>query len=178
MDRLKHYDKLGTARFLTFSCHRRMNLFLDPEAINLFIKSLDWIRKKYRLQLLGYVVMPNHVHLVIYPQEEVPLGRVIGDLKAHSAYHIINQWKSNHHQILRKMEVTRNNKSVYAFWQRRCYDHNCREIKIVREKIVYCHNNPVRAGLVSAPDEWLWSSYRWYQGDRNGPISIDDIPLM
>ena len=178
MERLKHYDKSGTVRFVTFSCHRRKNLFIDSKAFYLFIESLEGIRKKYHIQLLGYVVMPNHVHLVIYPVEELALGRVVGDLKAHSAFHIIKRWKSNDDRILKNIEVTRNKKSVYALWQRRCYDHNCRAIDIVREKINYCHSNPVRAGLVSAPDEWFWSSYRWYMGDRTGPIEIDDIPLL
>ena len=178
MERLKHYDKLGTARFITFSCHRRMNLFLDSGTFRLFLKSIDRVRQKYHFQLLGYVVMPNHVHLVIYPEKELALGRVIGELKAHSAFHIINQWKSRHKEVLNQLEAIRNKRSVYALWQRRCYDHNCRTIEVVREKIIYCHNNPVRAELVSDPGEWRWSSYRWYLGNRSGPIEIDAIPLL
>jgi putative transposase len=115
MERLKHYDNLGTARFITFSCHRRMSLFRETDSFYLFLQSLDTIRRKYQFQLSGYVIMPNHVHLVIYPEAELALGRVIGELKAHSAFRIINQWKSIHEEILRELEVTRNKKSIYAF---------------------------------------------------------------
>ena len=174
---LIHYDKLGTTRFITFSCHRRMNLFLERNSFLLFLHSLDRLRQKYSFRLLGYVIMPNHVHLVIYPSVEMALGHVMGELKAHSAFHIIRRWKLYDKALLKKLEVMRNGKSVYALWQRRCYDHNCRSVGDVREKINYCHNNPVRARLVSDPGEWLWSSYRWYSGYKDGPIEINDIPL-
>jgi hypothetical protein len=57
--------------------------------------------------------------------------------------------------------------------QRRCYDNNCRTSERVREKIEYCHNNPVVRKLVSAPGQWQWSSYNWYIGKRDVPIRID-----
>lgn len=64
-----------------------------------------------------------------------------------------------------------------VFWQRRRYDHNCRTAESVREKIRYCHNNPVQRGLVAEPSEWLWSSYNWYRGRRDVPLAIDGIDL-
>ena len=58
-----------------------------------------------------------------------------------------------------------------------CYDHNCRTLETVLEKINYCHNNPVRAGLVGDPGDWKWSSYGWYQGDIDVPIIMDKIEI-
>jgi putative transposase len=60
-----------------------------------------------------------------------------------------------------------------AVWQRRCYDHNCRTPEIVVEKLKYCHDNPVKRGLVNHPEDWPWSSYNWYQGRRDGIFEID-----
>ena len=60
-------------------------------------------------------------------------------------------------------------------WQRRCYDRNCRTPESTREKIEYCHANPVRKGLVSHPWQWQWSSYNWYEGRNDVPIQMDAI---
>lgn len=65
-----------------------------------------------------------------------------------------------------------------VFWERRCYDHNCRSVETTKEKINYCHNNPVRRGLVTEPGEYVWSSYNWYQGKRDVPLEIDEVLLM
>jgi len=65
----------------------------------------------------------------------------------------------------------------YQIFERRCYDHNCRTVEIVKEKILYCHKNPVTRGLVTSPEDWEWSSYRWYQGERDVPLAMDEVEL-
>ena len=164
MLKLKHYDKLGTVRFITFSCYRRLNLFVNDQSKNIFLKHLKQTCIKYEIKILGYVVMLNHVHLVLHPEDTVSIGRVIGELKSLSAREILLHYRQQNNTLLKQM--IKNNKQ-YVFWQRRCYDHNCRTPKTVIEKINYCHNNPVRAGLVSQPVDWYWSSCRWYQGLDN-----------
>ena len=63
--------------------------------------------------------------------------------------------------------------SNFVFWQRRCYDHNCRSTESVWKKVNYCHNNPVKRGLVSEPDNWIWSSYRYYAGYKQVVLEMD-----
>jgi REP element-mobilizing transposase RayT len=62
-----------------------------------------------------------------------------------------------------------------AFWQPRCYDHNCRTRDTVLERINYCHNNPVARGLVDEPGQWRWSSYNWYAGRSDVPLAMDEL---
>ncbi len=62
-------------------------------------------------------------------------------------------------------------------WNRRCYDHDCRSISSVREKIVYCHNNPIRRELVANASDWRWSSAAWYEGKRDVSLVIDEFEL-
>jgi len=164
MTRLKHFDNLGTARFITFSCFHYHRLLTDESVIRSFLQELEKARGKFGFSLLGYVVMPNNVHLVIYPHTNIGLGPVIGTIKSQSGRKIINEWKRNRPDLLARLEVIRDGNQRYAFWQRRCYDHNCRTPEAVREKINYCHMNPVKAGLVTDPAEWTWSSYNWYHG--------------
>ncbi len=105
------------------------------------------------------------------------LGPVIGKIKGQSGRKIITAWKKYHPGKLSRLAIIRDGKPRYAFWQRRCYDHNCRTVEAVREKINYCHMNPVKAGMVSDPADWPWSSYYWYHGKRDSIVVIDDIEL-
>jgi REP element-mobilizing transposase RayT len=125
------------------------------------------LRTDYAVRILGYVIMPDHVHLVLDPPAGIKLGVVIGQMKARVAHTVMPALRD---RLLRP-------DGHPALWERRCYDHNCRSILTVREKIIYCHNNPVRRGLVGNPGDWLWSSYRWYQGGSNSPLDIDGIEL-
>lgn len=172
-----HYDNLGTARFITLSCYRRLRLLQTEDVINIILEELEACRIKYDFQILGYVIMPNHVHLIIYPEENLKIGSVIGEIKKASAYRIISQWKQKDNKILRKIIVPQGRRQTYAFWLPRCYDHNCRTPEVVREKINYCHNNPVKAGLVTEPGQWRWSSYGSYHGERNGIVQVTPVEL-
>ncbi|MCP4569545.1 MAG: hypothetical protein GY841_18365 [FCB group bacterium] len=180
MARLKHFDNLGTARFVTFSCFHYHRLLTDESAVIVFLSEVEKAREKYDLSILGYVIMPNHVHLVLNPHSEIQLGPAVGRIKSQSGKKIIGLWKKSRPSKLVKLAVIRDDKPRYAFWQRRCYDHNCRTVEAVREKINYCHMNPVKAGLVANPADWPWSSYNWYHGikdSKDSIVAIDEIEL-
>ena len=177
MARLKHYDNLGTVRFITFSCYHKYQLLRSEETIRPFLEEFEAIRCIHKFCVLGYVIMPNHVHLVLHPKGPMSIGPVIGEIKKRSAYRILSSWKSQDREILNRIMVLRGGKTGHAFWQPRGYDHNCRTPESVREKINYCHMNPVKAGLVTDPGDWLWSSYRWYHGDKQGIVQIDEMEL-
>jgi putative transposase len=178
MTQLHHYDKLGTARFITFGCHHQYKLLTEESAIQSFLIHLHQARGKYGFLILGYVVMPDHVHLVLYPKDDIPIGEVIGEIKSRSAREILAQWKAVNHPYLERLLVTRNGITRYAFWQRRCYDHNCRMRETVLEKIEYCHHNPVKRGLVDNAADWKWSSYNWYNRKRGNILEIDDYCVL
>ena len=164
MSRLKNYNNLGTARFVTFSCFRRGNYLANQAPKTILIKQIDLARDKYKFKLLGYVFMPNHVHLVLFPPIGMPMGLVIREIKSKMA-------REYFRRFIKEVEGRR------VFWQKRCYDHNCRTPETVIEKINYCHKNPVIRGLVENMEDWEWSSYNWYIGKRNVPINIDGIEL-
>ncbi len=171
MPKLRHHDNFGTARFVTFSCHQRLKLLTDEDDILVVIDEMHVARRKYGLTVLAYVIMPSHVHIVIYPPVPIRLGTVIGEIKSRSARRILLLWRQIGKPIIR---VYRQGENRAVLWEQRCYDHNCRTDTDVREKINYCHNNPVRAGLVSDPGEWKWSSFLSYQ-EASGIIDIDAL---
>lgn len=136
MPLLRHYDSDGTARFVTFNCYRNEPSLSDDRAKKILSRYIEQTRQKYQFLLLAYVIMPEHVHLVIHPIVKTPIGRVIGEIKSLTARTWFERYASSVKQ------------GVRVFSQKRCYDHNCRTINAVREKIAYCHTNPVRRGLV------------------------------
>jgi putative transposase len=161
MTKLRHYDNLGTGRFVTFSCYRRLSSLNNPNAIEILIRHIDLARQKHQFKLFGYVIMPEHVHLVLFPPDEMKLGLVVREIKSRSAK-----------EYFKGMSIGRPD-AQRVFWQSRCYDHNCRTFQSVVEKVKYCHQNPVRRGLVDHPGKWRWSSYNWYHGKENVPLRMD-----
>ena len=137
-----------------------------------FLHTLQSIRARYAIRIFGYVVMPEHIHLLLHPPDSLKLGPVIGELKSQSASRIISERLVT---LPRDCTVVKNGRERQAFWQPRCYDHNCRTPETVVEKINYCHNNPVSRGLVSEPGQWRWSSYNWYAGETEVPLVMDEI---
>jgi len=134
---------------------------LSDQTKHIFLEELDNIRKKFNIKIPGYVIMPNHIHLVLIPPDGVKMGMIVGRLKSIVA--------KRHFSINGKPE-----NSNGVFWEKRCYDHNCRTPEITLEKINYCHYNPVKRNLVESPDQYQWSSFNWYQGIREVPLEIDE----
>jgi len=163
--RLHHYDDLGTARFVTFSCFMRAPSLTLSNAMVILARELDRARQTHGFLLLGYVFMPDHVHLVLLPPEGMKLGQVVGEIKSRSA-----------RAYFATVPIGPPD-AAHVFWQRRCYDHNCRTLETVCEKIRYCHNNPVRRGLVADASDWVWSSYNAYLGKADVPLVVEAIPL-
>jgi len=148
---LIRYEHTGSFHFLTFSCYHRLQYLGAAKACDLFEDALERIRQRYRFVVAGYVVMPEHVHLLIgEPVKGVGAG-VIHALKLSVA--------------MRRAER--------PFWQARYYDflvHN--EEKRV-EKLRYMHRNPVARGLVAEPEDWAWSSFRHYATGAEGRVEIE-----
>ena len=165
MTKLRHYDHAGTARFVTFSTFRRLPALNDDRLKQIIIDELKSLRATYDIRIYGYVLMPDHVHLVLHPPNGMALGKRIGELKSLSSRRYFMEQK------------TPENHQKRILWQLRCYDHNCRTTVSAVEKINYCHYNPVRKGLVQEAGEWRWSSFNWYQGRTDVPLAIDSVEL-
>jgi putative transposase len=169
--RLKHYDDDGRARFITFCTHKKLKQLTNNCSRYKLLETIDEARKQYFFKLVGYVIMPEHVHLVIIPEAGTPIGAMIGEIKRVSAKLILPAISEP--SLLKRLTIERNGRIRRVLWQRRCYDHNCRSSGSMWEKVNYCHYNPVKRGLVLKPEQWRWSSYRWYAGLEYGGIEMD-----
>ena len=155
-EHLKRYYGYGHLHFITFSCYRRLPLLGEAVARDRFLEILEEVRRKYNFVIAGYVVMPEHVHLLMNEPSESDPSIVMQVLKQRSSRVI------PHHER--------------QFWQLRFYDFNVWSSHKYTEKLKYMHQNPVTRQLVAAPEEWRWSSYRWYLlGEDNG-VTLNDWP--
>ncbi len=152
---LKRYQQSRDLHFITFSCYHRQLLLTQPAACLAFEESLERVRQWYGFYVTGYVVMPEHVHLLISEPERKTLAIVI--------------------QMLKQAVTLRLRASTPggALWQRRYYDFNVSNERKSIEKLRYMHRNPVTRGLVARPEDWQWSSFRHYLLGEEGVVEIE-----
>ncbi len=146
---LVRFQQSHCLHFITFTCYRRQPFLDTTRAKNVFERSLEQTCRSYRLDVIGYVVMPEHVHL----PERAILSRAIQSLKQS-----VSQKLNSHHG---------------HFWQARYYDFNVLSAAKRFEKLKYIHRNPVHRGLVDKPEDWLWSGYRPYALGESGTVQIE-----
>ena len=148
---LERYQREGDLHFVTFSCYHRLAYLKTPDSRNLFEDALQKTHSRYQFRVVGYVVMPEHVHLLVSEPDTDLLAAGLQGLK---------------------LSVVRRAKQR-PFWQPRYYDFNVfTEAKRI-EKLGYMHWNPVKRGLVDRPEDWPWSSCRYYKTGEVGRVSID-----
>jgi putative transposase len=164
----------GGVRFITFSCQRRLPLLSHPLAADTFAQSLDGARRRLGFELFAWVVMPEHIHLLVRPPHGVPLDRVLLSIKLGVATRVLAQWKSVGAPMLR--DITRADRTP-RFWQKGGgFDRNVRDTGEFMKDVHYIHRNPVERGLAERPEDWRWSSVRWWMGRRDGELECDPPP--
>jgi putative transposase len=145
------YQQTGEFHFLTFSCFRRRPYLSTVAAMELFEDALERVRRRYFFVVAGYVVMPEHVHLLLNEPQRGLLSRTVQALKLSVS--------------VRSRER--------PFWLPHFYDFNVSTHEKFVEKLRYIHRNPVARGLVAKPEDWQWSSYRHYQTGTRGTVEIE-----
>lgn len=189
---LKRYYGKGDLHFITFSCYRRLPLLATARARNLFVHALRKIRERCPFLLVGYVVMPNHVHLHLSaagPQRIAPRRQrhlLISEPVKGTPSTMLKVLKQRVSRDLRKkrrptpagqlsLPFSQGDSELLHFWQPRFHDFNVHSAKKRKEKLIYMHANPVKRGLVKSPAEWIWSSFSFYSKGEGGLISINPV---
>lgn len=154
MTKPKRYQHQRCLHFITFSCYRRMALLDSEAARDTFEQTLERVRRWYGCRIAAYVVMPEHVHLLIGEPERSELAVVMQMLKQITS------------RKLRPAHVAR-------FWQLRYYDFPVWSERKVVEKLRYIHRNPVKRGLAARPEDWRWSSFVHHATGKEGVVEIE-----
>ena len=171
---LNRYYGRGDLHFITFSCYRRLPLLRTIRARNLFVKAMAAIRDRYKFNLVGYVVMPEHVHLLISEPPGCTPSVVLKVLKQRVARDLRRRKRKAHDGQLR-LPFDKGDAGLPHFWQARFYDFNVYSSRKLREKLQYMHANPVERGLVKNASAWIWSSFSFYEKGECGLVRIDPV---
>ena len=172
--RMRRWEEPGGVRFLTFSCHRRSPLLRNPAIADLFSQTLSATRRTYGFELFAWVVMPEHVHLLLRPGPDAPLGAALRSIKTSVAKRVVARWRELGAPIV---ETLRTGRGDVRFWQKGGgLDRTVRDEREFCREVWYIHTNPVKRGLVGRAEDWRWSSRRWWMGKREGEVECDPPP--
>jgi putative transposase len=169
---LRRYYGLGDLHFVTFSCYRRRPFLGTRRARDRFVKILDEVRSRHKFHIVGYVVMPEHVHLLLSEPAKSNPSKVLQVLKQKVSRALRRKPRRSVPGQL-SLVFPEAGIEAAAFWQRRFYDFNVWSAKKVKEKLEYMHANPVQRKLVNHPKDWPWSSWSHYEKGESGLLRID-----
>ena len=150
---LVRFQQTRQTHFVTFCCYHRRPLLCTDASRRTFEVSLERVHRNFKLRVFAYVLMPEHVHLLLSEPDRGLLADVLKSLKQGVSRRLVG--------------------NAEHFWQKRYYDFNIRHYPQFVEKLKYIHRNPVRRGLCLRPEDWPWSSFRHYATGEEGRVEIE-----
>jgi putative transposase len=168
---LKRYQHAGDLHFITFSCYRRQPLLGAPQARRVFEQTLERVRRWYGFYVTGYVVMPEHVHLLVSAPERSSLAVAMQMLKQVVAQKL--RFPRRGISLFGKPGIT-----ISMFGRPRSALRSygtCIAIRGPRPAPVlrWAGWKPVKRGLVEKPEDWAWSSFVHYVSGVEGTVEIE-----
>ena len=177
--RCKRYNTPGDTHFLTFSCLRRQPFLTRDRTCQWLADAITSAKIKHNFQLITYVFMPEHVHLLIFPTEEnYSISAILKAIKQPVAQRAMHFVTTQALAFLQKMTVEEGGQQKFRFWQPGGgHDRNIFSPKELWEKINYIHRNPVARKLVPKAIDWQWSGAADFAKLRTGPLPLDNVNL-
>ncbi len=153
--------------FITFSVYRRRRLLeLDPPK-RILLGVLNFVLEKHVAKCVGFVVMPDHVHVLVWLPKTGELSKFMHEWKRQSSLKIRAWYRDEETNYFSKFG------EGDKFWQPKYYSFSIDNQSKLEEKLQYMHNNLVRAGLVDRATDWPWSSARWYASQYSVGVKIE-----
>ena len=159
-----------------------MKLFESERFRRDFVDVLRQLREPLGFLLIGWVLMPEHFHLLLQPQPAESTRRILQELKKQTALRVISTLGANRQypwcgKVLTRLRLPPgvHSDSHYRVWQRRFYPFNVHSPKKRLETLNSMHGNPVKRGWVSSPEPWPWSSFRFYYLQHSSLLPMDRV---
>lgn len=175
--RVRHFEGHGHLHELTFSCYRRLPLLTNDAWQAILASSLSAACAEEKFNLVAFVFMPEHVHLLVHPIScNAKIGRLLARTKQPTSKAIKHILLQNQAPLLDRLMVReRPGKMCFRFWQEGPgFDRNLFSPQAIEASIDYIHTNPVKRGLCDRAIDWKWSSARYYIDGVLDP----DLPLL
>ena len=156
---LKRLHHSGQSHLLTFSCYHRLPFLAQTQMGDPFLKALEQTRQRFGMLVYGYVVMPEHIHLLVSEPAAGVLPTFMQILKSKVTL------------LARKRGAT--TAEMPHFWQERYFDHNVRNHEGFVTQLRYIHRNPVKRRLCAEPGQWQWSSFNAWALGEDGVVEVE-----
>ena len=178
--KIRNQDKLY---FVTFTVIQWLDVFTRQEYRDIFLESVRFCQNHKGLEVCAYVIMSSHVHMIIGRNKEESLQGIVRDLKKYTSVKIVEAIRDNEHESRRELLIwlferagkfNSNNKNI-QFWQQHSHPIELFSNEVIDEKLNYIHRNPVEAGIVLSPEDYLYSSAVNYAGR---PEKLIDVILI
>jgi putative transposase len=176
---VRHFNEPGHVHELTFSCYLRQPLLTRDAWRTLLSRGIAAATEKLGFDLLAFVYMPEHVHLLVCPRSATAaVERFLYAVKRPFSFRVKRDLMAASDPLLNKLTVIeRPGKQAFRFWQEGAgFDRNLTEPEAVLAVIDYMHANPVKRGLCESPDQWPWSSWGHYHAPDRAPPA--GLPLV
>ena len=179
--RKKTYNVPNDTHFLTFSTYGRRQLLVSDWSRDLVCRTLDEARTELDYDLWAYVVMPEHLHVLVHPRPRTyDVGQFNALLKRRASTAVRDRLiELGRHDWVDRLSVRVGGRTKFRFWQKGGgYDENLSRTPDIYATIQYIHENPVRRGLADRCEDWRWSSAAYWISRREGAAPTDDVPLI
>jgi len=177
MDSYKIHDGVFVY-FITFTITDWLPVFIAPEPIKIITDSLEFSINKRHLCVNAYVVMPNHVHMIVFDAQfdNIRLQQTLVKFRKFTGHKLADyidcHLSRSLSSVIHPKNIIDRNRQV---WQPGWHAEGIVEEKFWEQKIIYIHMNPVRKGFVLFPEHWRYSSARYWKNGENGEIPLMDI---
>jgi putative transposase len=177
----------GYSYFVSSSIVDKLPIFIYKRNIKTVLELMNFYRGKYKTKIQAYVIMPSHLHLILKSEKGENVKLFIQNLLRKSSIRIVAYLKTlenkveNMTKVPEMMETFRkcsNHPSQHAVWKERTRCVPIYSNKVMKIKLDYIHNNPLKAGLVKEPGDYLYSSFRNYYLNDNNFFRVDFIDVL
>ena len=167
--KIRDQDKLY---FVTFTVIQWLDVFIRREYKDIFLESIRYCQQHKGLEVCAYCIMSSHIHMILGRNSEPNLEGIIRDIKKYTSLKIIDAIKDNQQESRKELLLwlferagrKNSNNKKYQFWQQHNHPVELSTNEMIDQRLEYIHNNPVEAGIVLSPEDYLYSSAINYAG--------------
>lgn len=168
--------------FVTYAVVGWVDVFTRDVYRKIFIENLNWYSKNKGLVIYAWVLMTNHVHMILSRKERHKLEDIMRDLKKHTSVNTIKAIESNSTEsrklwmlkIFKEAGIANSQNTNYQFWQHGNHPVELYNNRLMEQKLDYIHENPIKHGFVNKAENYDWSSAQDYAGIKG----LVDIELL
>lgn len=161
--------------FITTTCYKWLPLLKVGNGFEILAESVIFISKKYKIEILGYVFMPNHIHMIMHFENPEVRSAAMRGFKKFTSTHLRKEIENHSSELLNRIEIRKDGR-IFKVWMDRFDEVYLEDRKLLEVKLDYIHANPLQEkwNLVAHPEDYEFSSAGFYELGKDGPLPVTD----